>query len=89
MVYLFELGVKKGDGYRIIRVFFLKEIFKDQRCAHDFSTSQCQTEEIRTSLSCKGQSLNTHMLIEIADGGAAVEGKKKKKSDQVIKRPWF
>lgn len=60
---------------------FFKEIFKDQGCAHDSSTSQCQTEEIRTSLSCKGQGLNTHMLNEIADGGAAVEeGKRKEKN---------
>lgn len=57
---------------------FFKAIFKDQRYAHDF-TSQCQTEAFRASLSCKGQGLNTHMLIEIADGGAAVEEGKKKK----------
>lgn len=85
MVYLFGLGVKKGDGYRIIRVFFLKAIFKDQGCAHDFSTSQCQTEEIRTSLSCKGQGLNTHMLIEIEDGGAAVEEGKKERKKNLIR----
>lgn len=88
MVYLFGMGVKRWDGHRIIKIF--KAIFKDQRCEHDFSTSQCQTEEIRTSLSCKGQGLNTHMWIETADGGAAVEeGKKKKISDLVTKRPWF
>lgn len=38
------------------------------------------TLAIRVSPSCQRQGLSTHMEIEMAPGGAAVEGKKKKKN---------